>query len=412
MNLEVLLILLGTCGPLVSGYVAKELNNALSKDGLKKVLASRLGILSDVGLKKRMDAQTITKHSRTINLVVLGEQPFHSLYPPEVPSSSIKIDHVMDLVLDEHDGTLPPLDNLLSKKLGTIKSIHPRHRLRFSRFSKGDLDKKSAIRRQCQEESIANAIQSWGMSGGSLRLVREALAEPSPSWSNIDEGNLDLGDRNVKKYMIKRFPYGASCGRDGLCPQHLMDCLSGGCISSAPFTTLVKPGVVSTPLLWVLFGGVWVLRKEALLHVVTRLVEGRGDDVGLSMLLVDFKNSFNLVVVRPNSADFDFSNELAMNRVAKSIEHMHAHRSFDAALCSALDRICTSSVPRFGHALKYAFLASRLQLLACKLRLDLCVDLTRSSPLTQTRMVYFVWGRAVIEVAQCKRIMYEANVID
>ncbi|GJT69080.1 reverse transcriptase domain-containing protein [Tanacetum coccineum] len=34
---------------------------------------------------------------------------------------------------------------------------------------------------------------------------------------------------------------------------------------------------------------------EAILHVVNRLIEGRGDDVGLSMLLVDFKNAFNLV---------------------------------------------------------------------------------------------------------------------
>ncbi|GKF59455.1 hypothetical protein Tco_0176241, partial [Tanacetum coccineum] len=36
------------------------------------------------------------------------------------------------------------------------------------------------------------------MSGGSLQLVRKTLAEPSHSWSNIDEENLDLGDRNVK----------------------------------------------------------------------------------------------------------------------------------------------------------------------------------------------------------------------
>ncbi|GKB75706.1 reverse transcriptase domain-containing protein [Tanacetum coccineum] len=34
---------------------------------------------------------------------------------------------------------------------------------------------------------------------------------------------------------------------------------------------------------------------EAILHVVNRLIKGRGDDVGLSMLLVDFKNAFNLV---------------------------------------------------------------------------------------------------------------------
>ncbi|GKC70150.1 hypothetical protein Tco_1116033 [Tanacetum coccineum] len=34
---------------------------------------------------------------------------------------------------------------------------------------------------------------------------------------------------------------------------------------------------------------------EDILHVVNRLIEDRGDDVGLSMLLVDLKNAFNWV---------------------------------------------------------------------------------------------------------------------
>ncbi|GKE05607.1 hypothetical protein Tco_1397625 [Tanacetum coccineum] len=41
--------------------------------------------------------------------------------------------------------------------------------------------------------------------------------------------------------------------------------------------------------------------------------------------------------------------------------------------------------------------------------LDLCVDMTGSSPLTQTRMVDFVRGRAVIDVAQRKRAKYMAK---
>jgi hypothetical protein len=44
--------------------------------------------------------------------------------------------------------------------------------------------------------------------------------------------------------------------------------------------------------------------------------------------------------------------------------------------------------------------------------LDVCVDLTGSSPLTQTRMVDFVPGRAVIEAAQRKRVKYEAKCAD
>ncbi|GJY79821.1 reverse transcriptase domain-containing protein [Tanacetum coccineum] len=35
--------------------------------------------------------------------------------------------------------------------------------------------------------------------------------------------------------------------------------------------------------------------SEAILHSVNRLIEACGDDVGLSMLLVDFKNAFNLI---------------------------------------------------------------------------------------------------------------------
>nr|GEV21516.1 hypothetical protein [Tanacetum cinerariifolium] len=41
---------------------------------------------------------------------------------------------------------------------------------------------------------------------------------------------------------------------------------------------------------------------EAILHAVNRLIEDRGDDAGLSMLLVDFKNSFNLVDRRGNTS--------------------------------------------------------------------------------------------------------------
>ncbi|GJR25075.1 hypothetical protein Tco_0973602, partial [Tanacetum coccineum] len=45
-------------------------------------------------------------------------------------------------------------------------------------------------------------------------------------------------------------------------------------------------------------------------------------------------------------------------------------------------------------------------------RLDVCADLTGSSPLTQTGMVDFVPGRAVIDVAQRKRGKYMAKYAD
>ncbi|GKC48715.1 hypothetical protein Tco_1071460, partial [Tanacetum coccineum] len=213
----------------------------------------------------------------------------------------------------------------------------------------------------------------------SLQLVRETLLKPSPSWSSIDEENLDLGKRNVKHCkrkicdsyyiaalrvlssfgvapyneatledlktkhpfklapslphtpidhhqliaspdvvldMIKSFSHVMSCRHDGLRAQLLMDCLSGAAvaisdelvssitqvmnlfldgkylkmmceyIASAPLMPLVKPGVFGVGV----FGG-----REARLHAVNWLIDDRGDDLGLLMLLVDFTNIFNLV---------------------------------------------------------------------------------------------------------------------
>ncbi|GKC21588.1 hypothetical protein Tco_1023738 [Tanacetum coccineum] len=150
---------------------------------------------------------------------------------------------------------------------------------------------------------------------------------------------------------IKSFPRGTSCGRDGLRAQHLLDCLSGAAIAisdelvssitqvvnlflegkcpmllgeyiaSAPLTPLVKPGGGIRPIA---VGTIWrrLVSKvsatmighsldgyldglqfgvgvpgggEAIIHAVNRLVEDRRDDVGLSMLLVDFQNAFNMV---------------------------------------------------------------------------------------------------------------------
>ncbi|GJY59895.1 hypothetical protein Tco_0459787 [Tanacetum coccineum] len=100
------------------------------------------------------------------------------------------------------------------------------------------------------EESITNAIRSWGVPGGSLQLVRETLTEYASLMLDLDEENLDMCERNLKecKRKICDGHYTAavrvlssscvalyndatlqdlkSCGRDGLRAQHLMDCLS------------------------------------------------------------------------------------------------------------------------------------------------------------------------------------------
>ena len=151
--------------------------------------------------------------------------------------------------------------------------------------------------------------------------------------------------------MIKSFPRGTSCGRDGLRAQHLLDCLSGAAvaifeeliafitqvinlfldgkcpgelgeyIASAPLTPLIKPGGGIRPIavgtIWrrlvskvgafmighsldgyfddLQFGVGVPGGREAILHSVNSFIEDRGGEVGLSMLLVDFQNAFNLV---------------------------------------------------------------------------------------------------------------------
>ncbi|XP_074288414.1 uncharacterized protein LOC141613573 [Silene latifolia] len=263
-----------------------------------------------------------------------------------------------------------------------------------------------------QEGSISSALLAWGVSGGSLQLLRETLDEVPPSFQVEDD--LDLSDLNLRQCrrkicdghytavvrvltssgiapysvstlvalqdkhpvasspslpslsvdhhplvassavvldMIRSFPRGTSCGRDGFRAQHLLDCLGsdvvaisdeliasisrvvnlfleGRCppvlgeyIASAPLTPLVKPGGGIRPIA---VGTIWrrLVSKvgaclvgpslsgyfaglqfgvgvsgggEVIPHALNRLVEARGGDVGLSMLLADFQNAFNLI---------------------------------------------------------------------------------------------------------------------
>nr|GFA00573.1 hypothetical protein [Tanacetum cinerariifolium] len=178
--------------------------------------------------------------------------------------------------------------------------------------------------------------------------------------------------------MIKSLSRGTSCGHDRLRAQQLIDCLSGATVAisnelvasitqvvnlfldrkcpkmlgeyigSAPLMPLAKPSGGICPIVVVtiwrrlvykvsaamighymdgylndLQFGVGVLRGgEAILHTVNWLIENQGDDVGLSMLLVDFKNAFNMV----DREVFKW-----------------AQRFFDAALRSTLERIVTAS---------------------------------------------------------------------
>ncbi|GJZ10821.1 hypothetical protein Tco_0545580 [Tanacetum coccineum] len=136
-----------------------------------------------------------------------------------------------------------------------------------------------------------------------LKTKHPFMSTPSLRDSHIDHHPL-IASQDVVLDRIKSFPRGN-------CPTVL-----GGYIASALLTPLVKPGggirpidvgtiwrrlvskVSATMIGYSLDGlqfGVGVLGGgEAILHAVNHLVEDRGDDVGLSMLFVDFQNSFNL----------------------------------------------------------------------------------------------------------------------
>nr|GEX68887.1 hypothetical protein [Tanacetum cinerariifolium] len=284
----------------------------------------------------------------------------------------------------------------------TVKSIPPKFRLGFSRVLKAAIDKvickpdniscwvsllvlplcllktfcprsnlgcKSDNKRQRQEESITNAIRSWGVPGCSMRLVRETLAESSSPMADVDEGDLSLSERNLKQCKRK------------ICDGHYTAATPE--VELKVFSHLIFPDPC----------------------MVVKLLSGAV------------------------SVDFDFSSELAMKRVSKTIELMDAvakindpqcellliractgisklyfamrtcpprvfvfaQRSFDMALCSALERIVIASWLGFGDwqcrlatlpfafgglgvysagdVLNYAFLASRLQSAALQTKL-------------------------------------------
>ncbi|GJV37636.1 putative reverse transcriptase domain-containing protein [Tanacetum coccineum] len=293
----------------------------------------------------------------------------YDITKPQVPSSSVLHDHVDELVLDEHVGfTLPILDRMLSKGLRMVKSIPPKCRLGFLGVLKGDLDKenldvsernvKQCKRKICDGHYTAavRVLSSSGVAPYNDATLEDLKAKhplklvPSLPHIPIDYHKL-TSSHSVVLDMIKSFPRGTSCGRDGLRAQHLIDCLSGAVvaisdelvssitqvmnlfidgkclktlgeyIASASLTPLVKPRVGIRPIV---VGTIWrrLVSKvcatmighsldgylndrqfgvgvsgggEAILHAVNHLIEDRGDEVGLSMLLVDFKNAFNLV---------------------------------------------------------------------------------------------------------------------
>ncbi|GJW28564.1 putative reverse transcriptase domain-containing protein [Tanacetum coccineum] len=180
------------------------------------------------------EARSITKHTLVTDLV---------------------LDHVDGLLPVQHHGfTLSLFDSLFSKGLYTVKSIPPKCHLGFSRVLKGVFDK--VIYKP-------DDISCWF-----------AACEGDPSMLDVDEKDIDLSERNLKQCRRK------------ICDGHYtaaVRVLSSSGV--APYNDATLP---LSPK-WVSGGG------EAILHAVNCLVEDRGDDVGLLMLLVDLQNAFNLV---------------------------------------------------------------------------------------------------------------------
>ncbi|GKA21523.1 putative reverse transcriptase domain-containing protein, partial [Tanacetum coccineum] len=301
----------------------------------------------------------------------------YDLSKPLVPSCSEKFINVDDRVYDLYgDFTLALLDSLFSKGLRIVKSIPPsvvwdflllRETLAESSptlldddedLDLGERNIKKYKRKICDGHYTAavRVLSSFGVAPYSdatledLKTKHPFLPAPSLPHIPIDQHHLIVSS-TLDLDRIKSFPRGTSCGRDELRAQPLLDCfseativvfdelisfitqvvnlfLAGNCpyilgeyIASAPFTPLVKLGGGIRPIvvgtIWrhlvsmvsaIMIGhslngyldglqfGVRVsIGSEAILYAVNRLIKGYRDDVGLSMLLVDFKNAFNLV---------------------------------------------------------------------------------------------------------------------
>nr|GEZ76955.1 putative reverse transcriptase domain-containing protein [Tanacetum cinerariifolium] len=222
----------------------------------------------------------------------------YDLTKPLVPFCS-QLDLVDGLLHDQHDGfTLSLLDNLFSKGYSCLSvSLKP-----FARgliWSAGHLTNVNARKKVSPMPSdlgcrrkicdghyivVVRVLSSLGVAAYNDATLQELKAKhPFKSASSLLDTHIDhhhlIASETVVLDRIKSFPRSKSCGRDGLRAKHLVDYLSGAVVA------------VSDELF-----GVGVPRGgEAILYAVNHLVEDRGDDLSLSMLLVDFQNAFNLI---------------------------------------------------------------------------------------------------------------------
>nr|GEV09755.1 hypothetical protein [Tanacetum cinerariifolium] len=217
----------------------------------------------------------------------------------------------------------------------------PTHLLSDINISEGDLDLSERNIKQCKrkicDDHYTVAVRVLSSSGvapyneatlDDLKTKHPFKSAPFFPNTPIDHHQL-MASPGLVLDMIKSFPRVAISDEllasitqvvnlflDGKGPKRL-----GEYNASAPLTPLVKPGggirLIVVGTVWrrlvsrvcaTMIGhsldtylndlqfGVRVLGGgDAILHAVNRLIEDRSDDIGLSMLLVDFQNAFNLV---------------------------------------------------------------------------------------------------------------------
>lgn len=183
-----------------------------------------------------------------------------------------------------------------------------------------------------------------------LRQKHPSAPPPIIPSENVGVAVLSVDSKTVLD-AIKSFPKGTSCGRDGLRAQHLLDDLSGAAaavgddllayitgvvniwlagkcssvlgeyIASPPLTPLLEPGGGLRPIA---VGAIWrrlcskIVAKsvgkdialylgdhqfgvgvpcgaEGIIHAANRLLEMKGTNNTMFMLLIDFSNAFNMV---------------------------------------------------------------------------------------------------------------------
>ncbi|GJY54932.1 hypothetical protein Tco_0446596, partial [Tanacetum coccineum] len=239
------------------------------------------------------------------------------------------LDHVGDLMHAKPNGfTLSVLDRLFSKGLRTVKSIPPKCRLGFSRVLRVALDKVI-----CKPDDVACWVSLLSFALCLLKTFNPGSNLECKSANKrrhqeeyLDREDVDLTDRNLKwcKRKICDDHYTADVrvlSSSGVAPYN--DATLQELKTKHPFMSALSlldshidhhPLIASQDVVLykiksfprgggicpIAVGTIWrrLVSKEgvkAILHAVNHLVEDRRDDVGLSMILVDLQNAFNLV---------------------------------------------------------------------------------------------------------------------